>query len=371
MTADAVVIGAGIVGAAVADALTTSGVRVRVLETDFPGCGATAAGMGHIVVMEDSPAQLALTSYSRRLFDVLTGELPPQCEPDRCGTLWIAADEAQLASAHAKVASLTAAGVAAEVIDAVSLREAEPALRGGLAGAVHVPHDSVVYPPGLCRFLLERAVGRGARVDAATHVQRIEPNAVVTTAGRLTAEYIINAAGVAAPELMPALPVVPRKGHLVITDRYPDFCRHQLVELGYMASAHSLTGSSVAFNVQPRMTGQVLIGSSRELVGRDVSINRDIVARMLRRAAAFMPALPRLSALRVWIGFRPATADKLPLIGRWDPIPGAWVAAGHEGLGITTALGTARLLVDSMLGIPTAIDAASFSPLRSLASVVR
>jgi glycine/D-amino acid oxidase-like deaminating enzyme len=143
--------------------------------------------------------------------------------------------------------------------------------------------------------------------------------------------------------------------------------RHQLVELGYLRSAHEMSASSVAFNLQPRITGQVLIGSSRELVEWDASLNRDVLRRMLARAAAFVPRLPGLAAIRCWTGFRPATADKLPLVGRWDEVDGLWIAAGHEGLGITTATGTARLLADLILGRVPAIDPAPFTASRALA----
>ena len=106
----------------------------------------------------------------------------------------------------------------------------------------------------------------------------------------------------------------------------------------------------------------MLLGSSREFAGFDAAINRPIRARMIRRALEFMPALARLSAIRTWVGFRPATPDNLPLIGRWPRTPGLFVAAGHEGLGVTTALGTARLAVDAILGAPSAIDPAPYSP---------
>jgi D-hydroxyproline dehydrogenase subunit beta len=90
---------------------------------------------------------------------------------------------------------------------------------------------------------------------------------------------------------------------------------------------------------------------------------------MLQRASHFMPGLGDLSVIRCWTGFRPATPDKLPLIGRWDPIPGLWIAAGHEGLGITTSLGTAQLLADQIAGRVPEIDPAPFSPMRALAAV--
>jgi glycine/D-amino acid oxidase-like deaminating enzyme len=127
-----------------------------------------------------------------------------------------------------------------------------------------------------------------------------------------------------------------------------------------------MTTESVAFNVQPRATQQVLVGSSRELVGWDASTNRRILRRMLDRAIDFMPALAGLSVIRTWTGFRPATPDKLPLVGPWTPTPGLWIAAGHEGLGIATSLGTGRILADLVAGRTPPIDAAPFLPTRVL-----
>jgi glycine/D-amino acid oxidase-like deaminating enzyme len=180
------------------------------------------------------------------------------------------------------------------------------------------------------------------------------------------ADAVINAAGPEAPGLTPGLPIAPRKGHLVVTDRYPGFCRSQVIELGYLSSAHSLTPESIAFNIHPRSNGQMIIGSSRELVGWDAAINRPLVRRMVARAVRYMPAIARCRALRSWVGFRPATPDKLPLIGRWPAVDGLWIAAGHEGLGIAMALGTAQLIADQILGRSTAIDPGPYRPDRPM-----
>jgi D-hydroxyproline dehydrogenase subunit beta len=177
---------------------------------------------------------------------------------------------------------------------------------------------------------------------------------------------VVNAAGASAPMLTPGLPIVPRKGLLAITDRYPGMCRHQIVELGYLTSAHAMTSESVAFNVQPRFTGQILIGSSRELVGWDASLNHELLGRMLARATDLMPVLRDVSVIRCWTGFRPATPDKLPLIGKWEGTPGLWIASGHEGLGITMSLATAELIADQLAGRAPEIDAAPYSPMRVL-----
>ena len=359
---DAIVVGAGIVGAACAAALANDGLRVMVLESAVAALGTTAAGMGHLVVMDDSPEQLALTRYSVGLWASQDEALRSASELEWCGTVWVAEDEAQMGAVREKQRLYAAHGVSSEMLDERSLHEAEPNLRGGLAGGLLVPSDGVIYPPAAAVALLEQARAHGAEVREQTRVDEIISNGVRCAGETLSAEVVVNAAGAAAASLTPALPVVPRKGHLVITERHPGFCRHQVVELGYLTSAHVMTGESVAFNVQPRITGQVLVGSSRELVGWEPEVNRRVVARMVERACAFMPGLAQLTAVRTWIGFRPATPDKLPLIGRWPDTPGLWVAAGHEGLGITTSLGTAAILADLIANRPPTIDAGAFAP---------
>jgi glycine/D-amino acid oxidase-like deaminating enzyme len=361
---DALVVGAGIVGSACAEALAAAGLSVLVLEEDFPAGGATAAAMGHLVVMDDSPAQLALTARSRALWEALADELEPGCEDEACGTLWLASDPEELEHVKAKAARYLEHGVAAEVLDARQLAEAEPELRPGLAGALHVPGDRVVYPPVAARWLLQRACARGARLRCRARVVAIRARGVtLADGGRIDAGLVVNAAGAAAPRLMPELPIEPRRGQLAITARRPRFCRHELVELGYLKSAHTLDRESIAFNLQPRATGQLLLGSSREFVGWDPEPNQALLARMLRRAVGFLPGLAAIPVVRSWLGFRPATPDKLPLIGEAES--GVWVAAGHEGLGITTSTGTAELLAALVLGRAPRLDPAAFSPRRS------
>lgn len=370
---DVVVVGAGVVGAACALALARERLRVLVVEADFAGGGTTGVAMGHVVVMDDSEPQLALTAYSRRLWAEMSGELPADCEDERRGTLWLAEGDAELAVAEAKRAVYARHGVAATVLDERGLASLEPYLRPGLAGALHVPDDSVLYPPAVARYLVQRARALGAELSERCTVEAIGPRTVRVrerggTTRVIATGAVVNAAGVDAPRLTPGLPIIPRKGHLVITDRYPGMCGCQLVELGYLQSAHTMTNASVAFNVQPRATGQLLIGSSRELVGRDPRINHEVLRAMLRRAIDFIPALGRCAAIRAWTGFRPATPDKLPLIGRWEPVEGLWIAAGHEGLGITMALGTAELIAAGIMERTPPLDPTPFAPGRDLSA---
>jgi D-hydroxyproline dehydrogenase subunit beta len=381
-TYDVVVVGAGIVGAACADELVRRGLRVAVVDRDGVGSGATAAGMGHIVVMDDSDAQFALTRYSQQLWQELRSELPADVEYEQCGTIWVAADEEELIEVRRKRDYYAQRGVPTEVLDAQALRRVEPNLRPGMAGGLLVPEDGVLYPPCAARFLMERAQRRGAKLLLDIPVARIGLGKVrLTDRTELSAEIIVNAAGAWAADLTPGLEIKKRKGHLVITDRYPGFVRHQLVELGYLKSAHSVSGDSVAFNVQPRRTGQILIGSSRQYGAEHKEVDNSMLVRMLQRAQEYMPGLAQMSTVRTWTGFRAATPDKLPLIGPWSGATtgdstgdttgdttrdkSICLATGHEGLGITTSLATARLLADQIIGTRPEIPIEPYLPSRS------
>lgn len=364
---DAIIVGAGIVGAACAYYLSLEGIRSLVLDAGFAGSGTTSAGMGHLAVMDDSEAEFELCRVSCALWAELSPELPADCEETTEGCLWVAETDAEMEFIRPKVDYYNQRGVRVELLDSRQLSDAEPELRPGLPGALLLHEDRILYQLGATRWLLSEAGRRGAELREHTAVHSIGPRRVDTGDGLLEADMVINAAGVLAHRLTSGLRVEPRKGHLVITDRYPTFCRRQVMELGYQASAHTLTPESVAFNVQPRGTGQLLIGSSRELVGWDSSINPRVVGKMLRRAFEFMPGLERLSCLRTWAGFRPATPDKLPYIGRWPETEGLWIAAGHEGLGIMTATATGRLLTDLVLDRDPLIDPRPFDPARAAA----
>ncbi|HKN61217.1 MAG TPA: FAD-dependent oxidoreductase [Candidatus Acidoferrales bacterium] len=367
ITTDVVVVGAGIVGAACAFELAKEGLRVSVVDGGFIGGGATGAGMGHIVVMDDSEAQFALTRYSQMLWDDLEEAAPSNVEFDRCGTIWVAADDEEMAEVRRKFSYYGERGVQTEILDAQALRQAEPNLRRPLAGGLLVRGDSVLYPPCAAAFLLEKARGFGARLHLEHRIARIGKGSVFLDDARsFSANYVVNATGHDAPRLTPGINIKPRKGHLVITDRYPGLIKHQLVELGYLKSAHVVTSDSVAFNVQPRKTGQILIGSSRQYDIASGEVDSKILARMLQRAFEYVPRLASASSIRTWTGFRAATPDKLPLIGPWRDDPSIILAAGHEGLGITTSLATGRLVADRILGRKPAIPVEPYLPSRQM-----
>lgn len=361
MKADAIVVGGGIIGAACAHRLAQAGMKVTLIENHTIGGGATAAGMGHVVVMDDNQPEFDLTHFSQTLWDGL--DLPADAERVHTGTLWVASDEEEMAGATRKQSGYLQRGMKAELISKAQLKRLEPHLRDGLKGGLLVRNDSVVYPPRVAAFLLESSQ---VQVIEGEVSEILDQGVRLTSAEVLNARWIILAAGVQSTRFLPELPIRPRKGHLAITDRMPGLVNHQLVELSYLKSAHGSDRDSVAFNVQPRSTGQILIGSSRQFEAPDGKVDFDILSRMLQKATAFMPSLKDVLITRVWTGFRAATADGLPLIGPHPARKGLMLATGHEGLGITTSLGTAELVFSYISGEKCPIDPSPYLPTREV-----
>ena len=363
MVYDVIIIGAGIVGCACAREFARAGLRVAIVERDVPNGATTAAGMGHIVVLDDSPAQLGLTRYSRSLWREMAPELPSAAEYEPRGTLWVAADEEERAEIHAKEATYTDAGIRSFVLSARELAAQEPNLRSGLSGGLLVPDDVVIYPPAAAAYFLQEADSHGAVLLHRQPVLQAGNGAVRLGDDILLKSNVIVLATGVETSLLPWLPIQKRKGHLLLTDRYPGFLGHQLVELGYLKSAHKLAADSVAFNIQPRQSGQLLIGSSRQYGNEDPAVDETVLHTMLERAYSYMPALRQVQTLRTWTGFRAATPDKLPLIGPTEDAS-LFLAVGFEGLGITSSLGAARLLADHVLRRPCAIPLEPYLPAR-------
>lgn len=366
---DVVIAGGGIVGAACALACAQSGLHTVVVERGTIGGGASAAGMGHLVVLDGSEPEFALCNRSQELWHQLQPELPAAAEFSTPGTLWVADDAEEMDAAECKHAYLAQRGLPAQLLDSRAVAEAEPHLRKGLAGGLLVPRDATVFPPVVAAYLLQKAQALGAEVLLGSAITRLADGEARLADGRtLRAPRLVNAAGADAPFCTPGLPINKRKGHLAITDRYPGLLHHQIVELGYMKSAHSLTADSVACNLQPRITGQVLIGSSRQFGVDDPAVEQAILGRMLRRGLYFLPALAKCNIVRTWTGFRAATPDKMPLIGPVSGDSTLWLATGHEGLGITTSLATAELLACAFCGAEPPIPAEPYLPARIFAA---
>lgn len=352
MTLDFLIIGAGIVGAACAHSLSQAGFKVLIADEGQIGQGATAAGMGHIVVMDESPAQFALTRYGRDLWTALAPQLPPAAELSAIGTVWVAADEIEFEAVKKKHQFFLENNLKSHLLSPQETAQEEPNLRPGLAGAWLAPEDCLIYAPAAAEWLIAQSgasVLTNHPIHSLAQAKALAPNVVLAT-------------GASTRRLLPQAPIEARKGQLRLSQPAPNFIRHQIIELSYLKKAGGDARVSVAFNVQPRKGGQVLIGSSREFGATTPEINPEIQAQMLERAYEYMPALATLEEDRSWTGFRSSTPDKLPLIGLYED--NVYLATGHEGLGITTALATGDLLTDQILAKRGEIDLGPYQATR-------
>ncbi len=172
----------------------------------------------------------------------------------------------------------------------------------------------------------------------------------------------------------PRLPVVPRAGNLAITAHHASPIRTQILEVSYLRVAHGAAQADPtrtdedrgahAVNMQPQTNGGCLIGSTRQFQGMNRTVNPELLRRSLQRAARYVPALAASPLVRTWVGLRPYSLDKHPLIGPWPGLEGMWVATGHEGLGITLCQVTGLLLAQQFTGAKPTVDVTPYLPAR-------
>ncbi|MGI0054520.1 MAG: NAD(P)/FAD-dependent oxidoreductase [Thermoplasmata archaeon] len=358
------VLGAGIVGAACAEALASDGHEVTLVDRGEIAGGTTQAGMGHVVVITSSPALLALTRYSQQEWIRHASRWDARVPVRQCGTLWVARERTEeMTMVDRLERELSANDIPSERYGATEIHSAEPHLAETVEVALKVPDDLVVDAVAATHRLVEEAKRHGARVRTGTLVERVsEHGALLVDGSWIEADELVVAAGVDSVRLLPALGLRPRKGHLVHVGTPTEYIHAQLGEIGYAQGAASDADEAVSFNVQPAPRGGLYVGASRQYDATSPDVEERIVQLLFTRAREFLPGIGRYPVLRRWTGFRPAAPDHRPFIGRWPDRAGLWVATGHEGLGITCSLGTGRLLADMIAEREPAISSAPFRP---------
>ncbi|WP_443080721.1 NAD(P)/FAD-dependent oxidoreductase [Streptomyces sp. PTD5-9] len=371
---DVVIVGAGVVGAACAYYVSRAGLSVAVVDRGSVTGGTTGAGEGNLLVSDKVPGpELELALHSAALWRSLARELPSSIEYERKGGLVVATAEDSLAGLSATAAGQRRAGVEAYDVPPGRLCEIEPHLAPGLAGGCLHPQDAQVQPALAAAELLRASAREGARLwlgEEAVAILTDRSGAVggVRTARReLRAPVVVNAAGTWGGEVAALagtrLPVMPRRGFVLVTEPLPRLIRHKVYAAEYVADVAS--GSAAPQTspvVEGTPSGPVLIGASRERVGFDRTLSVPVVARLAARAVELFPVLADVRVLRAYHGFRPYLPDHLPAIGPDPRVPGLFHACGHEGAGIGLAPATGSLIADAILGRRPAIDPGPFAP---------
>ncbi len=373
-SADVVVVGAGVVGAACAYYLAREALSVIVVDREGVASGTTGAGEGNILVSDKVPGpELELALLSNRLWRELGAELGDEVELEQKGGLVVARSVEGLSGLNALAAQQRAAGVAVEAIAGGNLVSLEPNLAPELAGGAYYLQDLQVQPMLAAAHLLKLARARGARVLPGCEVTAIgraagsDASAVVTSRGEIAAGTVVNAAGTWGGEVAAMagakIPIMPRRGFLLVTEPLPRAIRHKVYDAEYVANVESdARGLETSTVVEGTASGPVLIGSSRERVGFDGSMSWPVLGRIARQAVSLFPMLAGVRALRAYSGFRPYCPDHLPVIGPDPRVPGLVHACGHEGAGIGLAPVTGRLVAQAVTGTRPDLPLAPFAP---------
>ncbi|MFF7527511.1 NAD(P)/FAD-dependent oxidoreductase [Streptomyces bobili] len=380
---DVVVVGAGMIGAACALYAVRAGLDVVVVDRGPVAGGTTGAGEGNLLVSDKEPGpELELALLSSRLWREITEDRHPDegRPPDRGfaraieyepkGGLVVASTPEALTALTALAAGQRAAGVDAVPVTADRLPELEPYLAPGLAGGVLYPQDAQVMPTLAAAHLLRAS---GARVETGRTVIGVLRGAdgavqgVRTERGDLLAPAVVNAAGTWGAEVAAlagvSLPVLPRRGFVLVTEPLPRRIRHKVYSADYVADvASDSAGLQTSPVVEGTAAGPVLIGASRERVGFDRSFSLPVVRALAAGATRLFPFLEHVRAIRAYSGFRPYLPDHLPAIGPDPRAPGLFHACGHEGAGIGLATGTGLLIAQTLTGKAPDLDLAPFRP---------
>ncbi|MFZ7934275.1 NAD(P)/FAD-dependent oxidoreductase [Bacillus thuringiensis] len=359
---DVLIIGGGIIGCSIAYYTSKYGRDVTIIEKGEFVSGTSSRCDGNILAIDKDPgfdSQMSLVS--QKLVTDLSEELEHSFEYRAPGSILVCESDEEMEAAQQWVNRQKKAGLPFRMLDRQDIREESPFFADDLLGGLECATDSTVNPYLLAFSLLSEAQKFGAKAFKQTEVKsmKIETNGlfvVETTNGTFTAKQVVNAAGVWAPKIGQMLdiniPIEPRKGHIIVASRQQHVGCRKVMEFGYLISKFGgkrkvdvLTEKyGVALVFEPTESQNFLIGSSREFVGFHTRINNEVIKCIANRAIHFYPKMADMMVIRSYAGLRPWTEDHLPIISRVEHIPNYFIAAGHEGDGISLAAVTGKVI---------------------------
>lgn len=376
---DVVVIGGGIIGASIAYYGSKAGLDITVLEKKELASGTSSRCDGNILAIDKDPgfdSQMSLKS--QQLVHELDKDLEVSFEYRNPGSILVCENDAEMEAANQWVSRQQAAGLNFKMLDRADLRNESKYFADDLYGGLECKTDSTVNPYMLTYSMFYNAEKQGAKVHTHTEVKNMTRDAsgkfiIETNNGTYSANQVVNAGGVWAPRIGEMLeldiPIFPRKGQLIVASRQQPVGLRKVMEFGYLISKFGGQRSvdpmtekyGVALVFEPTEAQNFLIGSSRQFAGYDTKVDYEVIKYIAKRAVRFYPKIADMTVIRTYAGLRPWTEDHLPIISRVDHIPGYYIAAGHEGDGISLAAVTGKLIEEMLADKETCIP---IEPLR-------
>jgi glycine/D-amino acid oxidase-like deaminating enzyme len=369
------VIGAGVIGAAVAYFLTESGAAVTLVDRGDVGGGTSSRCDGNVLAIDKEPGYDGrLARVSQDLLARLAGRLGAM-EYRAPGSYLVCDGEDEVAAARAWVDAQAAHNLPFTFLDRAALHERLPDLAADVPAGLYCSSDATLNPLLYTHRLVRaaRAAGAVVRPRRAARLWMQDGRVagiLLDDDERVAADWTVVAAGVWSPDVVRMagvdLPIRPRKGTLLVGARGPLHGNAKVMEFGYLMSKFGrarqvppdLERYGVALVYEPTASQNFLLGSSREFAGFDVTPRDEVMAAIARRAVRFYPAMANAAIVRAYAGLRPWTPDHLPIVARVEAVPGLAVAAGHEGDGIGLAAVTGALVRDLLLERTPLVDPA-------------
>ncbi|OOR18509.1 NAD(P)/FAD-dependent oxidoreductase [Bacillus cereus] len=359
---DVLIIGGGIIGCSIAYYTSKYGRDVTIIEKGEFVSGTSSRCDGNILAIDKDPgfdSQMSLVS--QKLVTELSEELEHSFEYRAPGSILVCESDEEMEAAQQWVNRQKEAGLPFRMLDRQDIKEESPFFADDLLGGLECATDSTVNPYLLAFSLLAESKKFGTKTFNHTEVKEMKIDIdgsfiVETTNGTFTAKQVVNAAGVWAPKIGQMLdvniPIEPRKGHIIVASRQQHVGCRKVMEFGYLISkfggkrkVDALTEKyGVALVFEPTESQNFLIGSSREFVGFHTRINNEVIKCIANRAIRFYPKMADMMVIRSYAGLRPWTEDHLPIISGVEHIPNYFIAAGHEGDGISLAAVTGKVI---------------------------
>lgn len=382
---DVAVIGAGAIGTSVAYHLTKKGYSVALVERGDIADGTSSRCDAVALICDKKPGIDTKMGYaSIQVLKQLAKEFSYNFEFSQRGSLYVCETDQELAIAKEYVEQQQADGYAMRMVDNKEMQAIEPYLAKDLIGGIWTEPDSSMSPYLLCFAFVEEAKKLGMKVfdrHTVTNIKRDAKGAVesiVTDKGEIKTKRIVNCGGAWAAALGEMvginIPIKPRKGVILISEKTFKVAHQKVHEFGYMLSkfedinfkrnvSELVEKHNVAFAIEPTEADNFLLGGHREFKGYDISTEIEVMKAIAERGIRFFPIIKEINCIRAYAGVRPYVEDHLPVVSAVEEVPGYYIAAGHEGDGISLSGITGRMMTQIIAGEPTDfnIDKLNFS----------
>lgn len=370
---DAIIIGGGLMGTSTAYQLAKRGMEVAVIERTDIANGTASRTDGFVIFADKQPGVDALQGrHSIDLFKKFQKECDYDMELENVDFLYACENDFEMEHATEYARKVTEQGIRMDVISPKEMVEIEPNIAPDLAGGLWTATQCLSCPYKVVFAFAYESKKYGADYYPQTEVKAIKLDAkgnvtgVSTDKGDFNAPKVINCAGVWAPFIgrMVGLdiPIRPRKGILLITEKAEDVTRGMILEFGYYLTKFHVQGyeravsdlikkHNVALNIATTKSGNTTVGGCRLLNrGLDIKTEYEIIQAISERAIRFFPILKDMNCIRSFGGIRPYCLDHLPIVSAVDEVPGFYIAAGHEGDGVALAAITGLLMAQIVCG---------------------